>query len=149
MEYNTNKLADLNWNAGTEFNKIIGELKLKYLQAVLIRDFDSCLEILSMDLDFAFAKIYEESIKRNKDSKIKQTKQNIEKKIKECREFIKQKKVDERHNNFRGYEFDIKERLENIRQKIWGIQGEYGVLYPQLERKIRDKGKSLRDGFKT
>jgi hypothetical protein len=149
MEYNTNKLGDLNWNAGTEFNKIIGEIKLKYIQAVLIRDFESCLELLSMDLDFAYAKIFEESKKRKENDDIERIRIKLEDELKEIRNYIKQKKVSENHNSYKSYEYDVKDKLENVRHEIWQIQGKYGVLYPQIEKKIRDKGRSLRDGFIT
>lgn len=137
MESDTDKF--INWNAGTEYNKIIGELKLKYINAVLIRDFDSCIELLDIDLDFAYAKMFEEYKKKNKsDELLNKTINDIRKNINEIRIFNKQKQVDSEHQNYSNYEYELKNQLQKIRHSIWKLQGQYGVLYPQNEKKKKD-----------
>lgn len=147
MESDTTNLNNLNWNAGSEYNKIIGEFKIDYKNAMLIGDYDACIELLSMDLDFSYAKIIEEAIKRKKEQEIIIKRRNILKKIGEVRDLNQKKQVNINHSQYKRYKYEILIELDNIRQEIWELQGTYGILYPQKEIKKRDPKHAGKHGF--
>jgi hypothetical protein len=140
----------VNWNAGQEFNLIVGELKTKFITAMLIRDYDACIELLGIDIDLSYSKIIEEAIRRKEDiTPLEKEKKVIEDEIKEAREFNKQKETPQWNQHlYKNYEYEMKLMLEKIRRKIWGLQGKYGVLYPQIMNKPKDPRKAMRDGFR-
>lgn len=137
----------ITWNAGTEYNKLIYELISKYTVATLIHDFDGCVELLAMNLDLAYAKIYEESAKRKQHDTVEKELNKLRNAIVELRQTNQQRKVDTYHQRYKNYATEIKAELDDIRHRIWKLQGKYGVLYPQDTKNKKDPHHAMKHGF--
>lgn len=136
-----NEIKPTNWNAGQEFNKIIGENKLDYQYFHIAREWKTALDILSIDFDISYIKIISEAKKHGKDTDTKNIATKIRRYIKETDDFIQHKK------RFPKYDYEASRRLSIIRRKIWDLQGQFGVLYPFNETKKRNPGDAIKDGF--
>jgi hypothetical protein len=139
----------LNWNAGKEYNYIIQDNKIKFTTALLTDQFDACIDLLSSDLDFTYAKIIDEALKRKEDRSVLDKKIHVIKsKIKEARNFIFSQYATPTSSRYRKYSHNAREFIEDIREQLWVMQGTYGVLYPIIEIKVKDPRHAMKDGFK-
>lgn len=136
-----NELKPSNWNAGQEFNRIIGENKIDYQYFHISKEWKTALDILSIDFDISYVKIISEAKKYGKEKATENIAKKIRNYIKETDDFIHNKK------RFPKYDYEASRRLAIIRRNIWDLQGRYGVLYPFNESKKRKPGDAIKDGF--
>ena len=92
MENDQRKFVPVNWNAASEYNKIIQTIKENYIIAELSQDYESALATLSTDFDFSYAKILSEAVKKNKIEEVKHHTKKIRLLIDNTRNFCHTKK---------------------------------------------------------
>ncbi len=141
METDKRKFQPVNWNAGTEFNEIIKIIKENYIISELSQDYDAALSTLSTDFDFSYAKILSESIKLNKQKKVKKLSKKIRLYIDNARNFCNTKK------NYPNYGHIMMNKLNYIKRLVWDLQGEFGILYPYQEEKNNDPSDAVKRGY--
>lgn len=131
----------MNWNAGMQFNDIIGFNKYLFIQNIVGSNYEVLLEILSTDFDLTYEKMFLEStIRKGMDSKeIKTELDSIRKDIDNINIQIPKQR------NNRSFNDNLRIEITSLRRKIWDLQGRLGVLFPFDSKKRLDPGQAVRD----
>lgn len=131
----------MNWNAGMQFNDIVGFNKYLFINNVVSGDYEKLLEVLSTDFDLTYEKMFLEStVRKNVNS------EDVKKALDDIRVEIDNLNVQiPKNRNSRGFNDNLRIEVTNIRRKIWDLQGELGVLFPFDSKKKLPPGEAVRD----
>lgn len=142
QNFNKNEQSEvLNWNAGGQFNDIVGFNKMLYIQNITSTNYEVLLEILSTDFDLTCEKMFLEStIRKGVNSEdIKRELDGIRDEIDGLNQAIP------KNRGSKTFLDDLKGEITVLRRKIWDLQGRLGVLYPFDSSKKLAPGEAVRD----